>query len=123
MPSCFFFQAEDGIRDGTVTGVQTCALPISALAPPAERAAPGPAVLLAAGGPAYGAVALPAEPATIAVQLASAADEAPGPPGAGEAPGRPAVPPAEVIAEVDDLVLPTAPLAATLAAAAAVRRA
>src|SRR5689334_24561561 len=25
----FFFQAEDGIRDGTVTGVQTCALPIS----------------------------------------------------------------------------------------------
>src|SRR5689334_22781228 len=28
---CFFFQAEDGIRDGTVTGVQTCALPISEL--------------------------------------------------------------------------------------------
>src|SRR6266568_7060305 len=26
----FFFQAEDGIRDGTVTGVQTCALPICA---------------------------------------------------------------------------------------------
>src|SRR5256886_9442028 len=26
----FFFQAEDGIRDLTVTGVQTCALPISA---------------------------------------------------------------------------------------------
>src|SRR5437870_8666816 len=27
--SCFFFfQAEDGIRDGHVTGVQTCALPI-----------------------------------------------------------------------------------------------
>src|SRR5207245_6170272 len=25
---CFFFQAEDGIRDATVTGVQTCALPI-----------------------------------------------------------------------------------------------
>src|SRR5712692_11466386 len=25
----FFFQAEDCIRDGTVTGVQTCALPIS----------------------------------------------------------------------------------------------
>src|SRR5579862_4836020 len=25
----FFLQAEDGIRDGTVTGVQTCALPIS----------------------------------------------------------------------------------------------
>src|SRR5207253_6598874 len=27
----FFFQAEDGIRDGHVTGVQTCALPISQL--------------------------------------------------------------------------------------------
>src|SRR5260370_26446870 len=26
---CFFFQAEDGIRDSSVTGVQTCALPIS----------------------------------------------------------------------------------------------
>mgnify|MGYP006982498723 CR=1 FL=1 len=25
----FFFQAEDGIRDRLVTGVQTCALPIS----------------------------------------------------------------------------------------------
>src|SRR5207249_7772250 len=29
----FFFQAEDGIRDRNVTGVQTCALPIS----PARR--------------------------------------------------------------------------------------
>src|SRR2546430_8849559 len=28
----FFFQAEDGIRDLTVTGVQTCALPICPLA-------------------------------------------------------------------------------------------
>src|SRR5256886_3987233 len=28
----FFFQAEDGIRDLTVTGVQTCALPISQIA-------------------------------------------------------------------------------------------
>src|SRR2546430_14285480 len=37
----FFFQAEDGIRDLTVTGVQTCALPISVVAPDAggvERA-------------------------------------------------------------------------------------
>src|SRR5690554_8204290 len=32
MPTlCFFFQAEDGIRDADVTGVQTCALPISFL--------------------------------------------------------------------------------------------
>src|SRR5207248_6338814 len=29
----FFFQAEAGIRSRTVTGVQTCALPISPLAP------------------------------------------------------------------------------------------
>src|SRR5256885_10614660 len=29
MFSIFFFQAEDGIRDYKVTGVQTCALPIS----------------------------------------------------------------------------------------------
>src|SRR2546421_2873959 len=28
-PPSFFFQAEDGIRDLIVTGVQTCALPIS----------------------------------------------------------------------------------------------
>src|SRR2546430_5716875 len=33
----FFFQAEDGIRDLTVTGVQTCALPISP-----DAAVPGP---------------------------------------------------------------------------------
>src|SRR5690606_41103129 len=30
LPASFFFQAEDGIRDFHVTGVQTCALPISA---------------------------------------------------------------------------------------------
>src|SRR5215213_11347538 len=30
----FFFQAEDGIRDWSVTGVQTCALPISASSSP-----------------------------------------------------------------------------------------
>src|SRR2546430_10355869 len=29
----FFFQAEDGIRDLTVTGVQTCALPICSARP------------------------------------------------------------------------------------------
>ena len=29
--SFFFFQAEDGIRDWSVTGVQTCALPIPPL--------------------------------------------------------------------------------------------
>src|SRR5207248_4961076 len=36
----FFFQAEDGIRDRTVTGVQTCALPISTIAPLRPRARP-----------------------------------------------------------------------------------
>src|SRR5690606_40555945 len=30
---CFFFQAEDGIRDFHVTGVQTCALPIFVIDP------------------------------------------------------------------------------------------
>src|SRR5438093_10151264 len=33
----FFFQAEDGIRDWSVTGVQTCALPISSGARSAPR--------------------------------------------------------------------------------------
>src|SRR2546430_10901720 len=37
MVAFFFFQAEDGIRDLTVTGVQTCALPI--LSPAARSAA------------------------------------------------------------------------------------
>src|SRR2546430_5930831 len=35
----FFFQAEDGIRDLTVTGVQTCALPISSMMTPPETKA------------------------------------------------------------------------------------
>src|SRR2546430_7668088 len=34
----FFFQAEDGIRDLTVTGVQTCALPIYLLMEPQGNA-------------------------------------------------------------------------------------
>src|SRR6266436_7639953 len=33
----FFFQAEDGIRDVAVTGVQTCALPISSALPTPRR--------------------------------------------------------------------------------------
>src|SRR5690606_39294351 len=36
----FFFQAEDGIRDFHVTGVQTCALPISGGVVPARGAEP-----------------------------------------------------------------------------------
>src|SRR3989442_9771604 len=34
----FFFQAEDGIRDADVTGVQTCALPISPIRHAGRRA-------------------------------------------------------------------------------------
>src|SRR2546430_8664301 len=41
----FFFQAEDGIRDLTVTGVQTCALPISGTHhEPHNRTPPCPSV-------------------------------------------------------------------------------
>src|SRR6266850_8584998 len=53
----FFFQAEDGIRDYKVTGVQTCALPIFAWNPVTQRQAwriPMPAIVsggvLATGG-------------------------------------------------------------------------
>src|SRR3712207_6918436 len=47
----FFFQAEDGIRDIGVTGVQTCALPISAPAGALPSAA-APATAPADGAPA-----------------------------------------------------------------------
>src|SRR5699024_11477507 len=40
MLRCFFFQAEDGIRDRNVTGVQTCALPIWITRPTQEPTAP-----------------------------------------------------------------------------------
>src|SRR5204863_1308948 len=40
----FFFQAEDGIRDLYVTGVQTCALPISTLCALARACRTAPAV-------------------------------------------------------------------------------
>src|SRR5256885_8167281 len=39
----FFFQAEDGIRDYKVTGVQTCALPISSRFPAATARSAEPA--------------------------------------------------------------------------------
>src|SRR3989441_10248950 len=52
----FFFQAEDGIRDKLVTGVQTCALPIcrdqaragAEVAPVVEALRPGDILLFAA---------------------------------------------------------------------------
>src|SRR2546430_10109491 len=45
----FFFQAEDGIRDLTVTGVQTCALPICTTNPARNTATVLPARLVAEG--------------------------------------------------------------------------
>src|SRR5258707_10653365 len=44
----FFFQAEDGIRDIGVTGVQTCALPISAMLMATKAALP-PSLLTISG--------------------------------------------------------------------------
>src|SRR5438552_14772907 len=38
----FFFQAEDGIRDDLVTGVQTCALPICPAPAPTPEPTPTP---------------------------------------------------------------------------------
>src|SRR2546427_5908714 len=54
----FFFQAEDGIRDLTVTGVQTCALPISfnTFCARAEPLAQTRAKVLKAAADATGAV-------------------------------------------------------------------
>src|SRR5687767_10856361 len=56
----FFFQAEDGIRDKLVTGVQTCALPISeaAAALGADRWTTLRRVTLPMLGPALGGAAL-----------------------------------------------------------------
>src|SRR5437870_10141894 len=64
----FFFQAEDGIRDGHVTGVQTCALPISRRRAAAHHH-PDPLIVRArywrlagiAGGLACAPAALPAQ--------------------------------------------------------------
>src|SRR2546430_12110442 len=46
----FFFQAEDGIRDLTVTGVQTCALPIS---PPSRDNRQSPVWSKGSGSPPF----------------------------------------------------------------------
>src|SRR2546430_2733910 len=52
----FFFQAEDGIRDLTVTGVQTCALPIYGLANDEAFAARGASIGFRPGNRAAAAV-------------------------------------------------------------------
>src|SRR5437870_11383864 len=65
----FFFQAEDGIRDGHVTGVQTCALPISRSRPrdrdrvmQARAGAPDPCRLARSLAPAPPETTYPARP-------------------------------------------------------------
>src|SRR3989454_6170279 len=61
--NAFFFQAEDGIRDYKVTGVQTCALPISANGPCLARLDRGaPARRRARVPHAAGARDVPREP-------------------------------------------------------------
>src|SRR2546430_10735071 len=55
--SFFFFQAEDGIRDLTVTGVQTCALPIFAKSGVADHIKQRP-VLMPVGIEKGGSVAV-----------------------------------------------------------------
>src|SRR5436305_3874060 len=52
----FFFQAEDGIRDADVTGVQTCALPI--YCDGSHTSAESSVVMGAAGGGGVAAVAI-----------------------------------------------------------------
>src|SRR5258708_25183895 len=61
--SCFFFQAEDGIRDDLVTGVQTCALPIFTLGSGRKISKASLFNLLQVGGwgAAYAVCALAAE--------------------------------------------------------------
>src|SRR6266705_2780007 len=62
----FFFQAEDGIRDRTVTGVQTCALPICTA--DRRRTAPTPTI-----DPVMACVVLTGTPNCVAVRSAMAA--------------------------------------------------
>src|SRR5699024_11679067 len=54
----FFFQAEDGIRDRNVTGVQTCALPISMRVEVDEVVETGPGSRLRCEVPPFAAVTL-----------------------------------------------------------------
>src|SRR5256712_10953649 len=75
---CFFFQAEDGIRDLIVTGVQTCALPILfivlSLAGGGGFYAYKKGWLLATPGPATGARDSTARDTSAAADSAGRAD-------------------------------------------------
>src|SRR5260370_29351902 len=65
----FFFQAEDGIRDSSVTGVQTCALPISLTAYlPAAGVSNGTAVIICPGG-GYAHLSMEKEGSNVAAWL------------------------------------------------------
>src|SRR6266446_7611364 len=55
----FFFQAEDGIRDYKVTGVQTCALPILPATPMGRRLHPAPETSLRRAAEILGAARRP----------------------------------------------------------------
>src|SRR3989441_3837237 len=61
----FFFQAEDGIRDKLVTGVQTCALPISPSPSMSSPGAPGEDIL----GDGVAPHPLVEEPAHVGTQV------------------------------------------------------
>src|SRR5271166_442609 len=58
----FFFQAEDGIRDGHVTGVQTCALPIFREAFSSRGGLRRPAAKASRTPPRCSAWSMPSEP-------------------------------------------------------------
>src|SRR5436189_606603 len=62
----FFFQAEDGIRDTSVTGVQTCALPIERSLLLRSTASPSARVIVPTPAAArYSAAGEPSPPAPI----------------------------------------------------------
>src|SRR5207248_3805954 len=61
----FFFQAEDGIRYRTVTGVQTCALPISAPEVAVGTPAQQPVIEPAASAPPIVTLAMSTTPAPV----------------------------------------------------------
>src|SRR5690625_6163589 len=65
----FFFQAEDGIRDGHVTGVQTCALPICPLQTARELPSSSASLYLADDRMESGGFFWPAAPVAEAASL------------------------------------------------------
>src|SRR5690625_5891577 len=68
----FFFQAEDGIRAGHVTGVQTCALPISHRVGPPAAHTPNPT---ATGSATATALVVPLRSAANTPRITIAATE------------------------------------------------